>query len=53
MKGLIRFTLAAVAAITMATPAVALAQAAKPVIAVLYFDNNSMEDLWLALTWGK
>jgi hypothetical protein len=19
----------------------------------LYFDNNSMEDLWLAITWGK
>jgi hypothetical protein len=18
----------------------------------LYFDNNSMEDLWLAITWG-
>src|SRR3954469_1633244 len=41
MKGFIRFTLAAVAAITMATPAIAVAQAAKPVIAVLYFDNNS------------
>src|SRR3954469_3438069 len=41
MKGFIRFTLAAVAAITMATPAIAVAQAAKPVIAVMYFDNNS------------
>lgn len=19
----------------------------------LYFDNNAMEDLWLAITWGK
>lgn len=19
----------------------------------VYFDNNSMEDLWLAITWGK
>jgi hypothetical protein len=19
----------------------------------LYFDNNSMEDLWIAITWGK
>jgi len=41
MRGSIRFALAAVSAVTMATPAVALAQAAKPVIAVLYFDNNS------------
>lgn len=42
MRGSIRFALAAAAAVTLAAPAIAHAQAAKPVIAVLYFDNNSI-----------
>jgi hypothetical protein len=30
----------------------AITDATNPPLTV-YFDNNSMEDLWLAITWGK
>lgn len=41
MRRSIGYAVAAVAAFTLGTPAAARSQAAKPVIAVLYFDNNS------------